>query len=224
VGHGSGRPRRLEDGDGRLRTAAAARQARPRRPLRRARAPGARAAAHTDETASNGPIGTAIGTGSQKSPISAPDRAPADDRNMPLSRQKTPWRDRDSNPGHHDFQAHQKRPSNLLICRKLQSSRVRWMPADWWGYMRVLGMGADLPPKRQRPARAARPTRLIKPDPKPAVSTAGATGVEPCPDTAHRMPPLAALKTTRTRRRSGAPSGSSLTWFACHSTRRTEGP
>jgi integrase len=33
-----------------------------------------------DETASDGLIGTAIGTGGQKSPISAPDRAPADDQ------------------------------------------------------------------------------------------------------------------------------------------------
>jgi hypothetical protein len=79
-----------------------------------------------EETASNGPIGTESQNRGFRLPIA---RRPTI-KNMLLSRQKLPWRDRYSNPGHHDFQATGRTTGRAAIRSGWGWNAWTWMAGD----------------------------------------------------------------------------------------------
>ncbi len=98
VGHEPGRPRRLEDDDGRLRAARAARRPLARHRLRR---PASRGEGQREDVdwATIGPREPEI------APRTEPPRTRKRAKKKPADAGLREWRDPDSNRGHHDFQS-----------------------------------------------------------------------------------------------------------------------
>jgi hypothetical protein len=64
------------------------------------------------------------------------------------------WRDRESNPGHDDFQSSAPGPENAPICRRSARGGAPDLPLVSWGFLGVWAGGGPPRPK-PRPARSA---------------------------------------------------------------------
>jgi hypothetical protein len=67
---------------------------------------------------------------------------------MPISRQKTRWRDRDSNPGHHNFQRTRRRRRRAPVCRRSTNRALLQMLPVSRGFTRLWAMSTGVMAQR----------------------------------------------------------------------------